>query len=999
MPLSTHSNDLTETKLYLMLKDAKFICQRSELNESLSKILLKYYKKSVKLMGEVKTIFKEYTLHDKTHILNVIDIMGRIIPDKTLEKLNCLEIFFLILSACFHDIGMYIEEQEITELKSSKDFQKSLYDFAHNKSKLSKLRKEIKEIGLDDNKKTEKNNDINLLEEIHLVNFMRGSHGERGVTFLTQNYLQKEDLKIDEVSIIPTLSKICQSHTKSLNDIDLDHHELISTIRVNSIYLGIILRLADILDFDRTRSPPELLDSIQSTRSLEEWNKHISVLGQNISQDNIIFHCECEKPKYQHIIYEFIQIIEQEIVQCKEKCNNFPQDFAYYKLNLPLRIDRSKIKPKDDKYIYRELFIQLNKEQVINLFMGLHTYNHPSLCIRELGQNAIDALTLRRALYQYYDDDEPKLEINFKHVLEEDGTEIVICRDTGIGMSLDEINQFLLVSGNSYYKSYDYKRWKTKFNNKKINCEIIAKFGIGFFSCFMIGDYIKVSTRKDFGPSKGYGEPYVIQIDGSQEIITVSKGDADQKVGTRIEISKREKEIYHHPNWDRIKLEETLNEYFVITEFPINIEVTVPNMEVHKTLEPKFCNFHTLVEETFKRIKTYTFDYKKMHSNLEGEIRTTFLIDEKGIITLRNDEAKIEIEKGSYKMGELRQHDSSFRTCFNGIVVYGAFGRERSQHQRGGSNLFSYPFSSATLNVIGDLQGSLDLNRTGYHRSDYDPKWRRLRNLAFNAYHKMWETIIENEEIKEPEKLWILFIIYKVNPLYFSADTIKSLKFPFIKKGDIKWLKLEEITEFNLCIDKDNWTYRIENDYILKPTLNIEEWQLERDIHINLPEIITKFIKIDFNLEEQLIKVKLNLETPPTIEYSPDHGYFFFVPFNKESILTLEWIKYPPNRFLGVFNSNHPISEIVASINYKPFEKLSKKEKFCSFILSLLDDYSFYKYYINKEEPSNFMKYIGHLYIHLNEIGEDLSVIIPFEIFLNDIGIIEINDDLLRSWQ
>ncbi len=998
MPLSTHSNELEETLLFSRLKDSKFPCQKSELNELLSEISMKYYKEAVQIMEKVKSIFKEYTLHDKTHILNVIDIMGRIIPNETLEKLNCLEVFLLILSACFHDIGMYMEEDDIRQLKSSKEFQKSLYEFAQYKSNLAKLKNKIEKINLDEDQKTEINSDINLLEEIHLINFLREAHGGRAANFLTNNYQENKDLIIDNVPIIPTLSKICQSHTKSLYDIDVSHDELISTFQVNSIYLCLILRLADILDFDRTRTPPELLDNIQSTRSLEEWKKHLSVLGVNISQDKIIFQCECEKPKYQYIINKFLDTIEQEIVRCKEKCNSFPHNFSYYKLNLPLKIDRSKIKPKDNKYIYRDLFIQLNKEQVITLFMGLHTYNHPSLCIRELAQNSIDALTLRRALSQYYNSREPKLEINFKHVLQEDGTEVLICKDTGVGMDLEDINKFLLVSGNSYYHSYDYNRWKTKFDEKEIKCDIIAKWGIGFFSCFMIGDHIKVSTRKDLGPTKGYGEPFIIQIDGSQEIITIAKGDEDQYVGTKIEIIKREKVIYHHPDWDTIRLAKILNEYFVKTDYPINIEVTVPNLEVKKTLLPDFFIFPTKLEQSYKKIKTYTVDYKNIHPKLEGGIRTSFLTDKDGIITIQNEEAKIEIEKNNYKIGIISQHDEAFRTCFNGIVVLGALGRDRPKHQRGGSNLFSYPFSSATLNVIGDLQAPLDLNRTGYRISSHDLKWRRLKDLAFNAYYKMWEGIIEEQKFDDPEKLWILFIIYSVKVSRFSNDIIMKLHFPFIKDEDIKWLKLEDIKEIKLITEQDMWTYQTENGYILKPTKDIGTWQLNGYKLNYLHHILTKFIKIDFNKTTQIPEISLNLETPPTIEYVPEYGYFFFVPFNENSILTLEWIEYEPNIFWEVFNSNHPISEIVASTSYKPDENLSEKERFCRSITHLLDNHRFYNNYKNNEKPSSFMKYIAHLYIYLINTKEDLENIIPFNVFFKDMGIIEVNDKLLRSW-
>ncbi len=998
IPLSTHSNELEETILFSMLKNSEFDCQKPGLNGILSEILIKYYKEAGQYMERVKSLFEEYTLHDKTHILNVIDIMGRIIPKETLELLNCLEVFLLILSACFHDIGMYVEENDITQVRASKAFQKSQYEFAHYKSNLAKLKNEKEKMNSNEPQAKEISKNIKLQEEIHLIAFLRDSHGDRAIKFLENNYLRNEDFIIDNISIIPILSKICQSHTKSLQDIEVSHDELITTFQVNSMYLCLILRLADILDFDRTRTPLELLDRISSVKSMEEWNKHLSVLGVNISSNKIIFQCECEKPKFQHIINNFLNTIEQEILQCKEICNSFPHDFAHYKLNLPLKINRSKIIPKDKSYIYQELFIRLNKEQIINLFMGLHIYNNPSLCIRELAQNSIDALSLRKAMYLYYDSPQPKLEINFKYILQEDGTEVLICKDFGIGMDLNDINQFLLVSGNSYYHSYHYSNWKTKFRQKDIKCEIIAKFGIGFFSCFMIGEQIKVTTRKDLGPTKGYGEPFIIYIDGSREIITVSRGHKDQEVGTQVEIFKQKKEIYHHPDWDRIRLEITINEYFVKTEYPINIEVTIPNLEVKKTLSPDFIIFPTLLELTYEKIKTYTFDYNRIHPNLEGGIRTSFLSDKDGNITIQNEEGKVEIEKSNYRIGAISQHDSAFRTCFNGIVVYGAFGRERSEHQRGGSNIFAYPFSSATLNVIGDLQARLDIDRTGYRISRFDPKWRRLKDLAFEAYYKMWGEIIENEKIENPEELWILFTIYSVNVLRLSNDRIVELHFPFIKDEVIEWVKLGDIKEIKLNSNQDSWTYQMKDGAILKLTEKIRSWQFERHNLNHLHHIITKFIKIDFNETNQFPEISLNLETPPSIEYVPDFGYFFFVPFNNDSILTLEWIKYDPNSLWGVFNSAHPISLIIAKTSYKSYENLSEKEKFCSAIMHLLDGPGFYNFYRNDENPSNYMKYIANYYLHLINIGENLDDIIPFNVFCKDKGVIQVNDELIRSW-
>ncbi len=209
---------------------------------------------------------------------------------------------------------------------------------------------------------------------------------------------------------------------------------------------------------------------------------------------------------------------------------------------------------------------------------------------------------------------------------------------------------------------------------------------------------------------------------------------------------------------------------------------------------------------------------------------------------------------------------------------------------------------------------------------------------------------------------------------------------------------MKDIKEIKLITEQDIWTYQTENEYILKPTKNIEAWQLEKNKLSYMHHVLTKFIKINFNMVTQTPEINLNSENPPTIEYAPKHGYFFFVPFNDDSIFTLEWIKYEPNIYWGVINSNHPISEIIASTSYKPDEDLSEKEKFCQSITHLLDNHMFYDIYKNNEKPSSFMRYIAHLYIYLIDAKENLENIIPFKVFFKNMGIIEVNDELIRRW-
>lgn len=69
-----------------------------------------------------KTVVKhmpEYTLHDEVHLVEVVRLMGCIIPERTLSKLSALELAALILSAAYHDIGMAPSDAEVRALLSS----------------------------------------------------------------------------------------------------------------------------------------------------------------------------------------------------------------------------------------------------------------------------------------------------------------------------------------------------------------------------------------------------------------------------------------------------------------------------------------------------------------------------------------------------------------------------------------------------------------------------------------------------------------------------------------------------------------------------------------------------------------------------------------------------------------------------------------------------------------------------------------------------------------
>lgn len=113
-----------------------------------------------------------------------------------------------------------------------------------------------------------------------------------------------------------------------------------------------------------------------------------------------------------------------------------------------------------------------------------HMYTSSNVVVRELIQNAVDAITARRTL-------EPahvggvRLELTKPG----DGMPTLCVSDDGIGLTRDEVEMFLSTVGGSSKR--------TEEDAEKVAEEggFLGRFGIGLLSCFMVSDEIVVVTR------------------------------------------------------------------------------------------------------------------------------------------------------------------------------------------------------------------------------------------------------------------------------------------------------------------------------------------------------------------------------------------------------------------------------------------------------------------------------------------------------------------------
>ena len=68
---------------------------------------------------------------------------------------------------------------------------------------------------------------------------------------------------------------------------------------------------------------------------------------------------EFERPIYEKIAKGFMDLIDSELIAAKNIVDLFPGEFERYYFELPLRVDRSRMRPKNDAYIYYDLEFSL----------------------------------------------------------------------------------------------------------------------------------------------------------------------------------------------------------------------------------------------------------------------------------------------------------------------------------------------------------------------------------------------------------------------------------------------------------------------------------------------------------------------------------------------------------------------------------------------------------------------------------------------------------------
>lgn len=196
---------------------------------------------------------------------------------------------------------------------------------------------------------------------------------------------------------------------------------------------------------------------------------------------------------------------------------------------------------------------QVDLRGVVDL-LSRHIYSGPRVYLRELLQNARDAITARRE----FDGSGSRITIT---PLSDASGEFVL-RDDGIGLTAAEVADLLATVGRSSKRDiFDMPR-----------SDYLGQFGIGLLSCFMVADTIVIRSRSARG---GASVEWSGSADGTFQVVEL---DEELPIGTSVHLVPRfDADELLRPAAVR-ELATTFGEFL-----PVRVTIDAPGGEVNVT--------------------------------------------------------------------------------------------------------------------------------------------------------------------------------------------------------------------------------------------------------------------------------------------------------------------------------------------------------------------------------------------------------------------------------
>lgn len=231
-------------------------------------------------------------------------------------------------------------------------------------------------------------------------------------------------------------------------------------------------------------------------------------------------------------------------------------------------------------------------------------YTNKEIFLRELISNASDACNKLRYHNIVNNTSTTQDHIYQIHVVVDSKEKTIIISDSGIGMDNNDLDNYLGTIAQSGVQKFQ----KLLTSSSSENPDLIGKFGVGFYSAFMVASKVEVLSKK---VSQSFVYKWV--SDGTNEY-TLEKVNCDLEQGTKITLYIKDSCIEF---LDNHRLHSIIKTYSSHINFPIKLY----------TKDGKFDIVNRIPALWLKDIKSISFvEYKNFYNHVSYQQDDPFLI-------------------------------------------------------------------------------------------------------------------------------------------------------------------------------------------------------------------------------------------------------------------------------------------------------------------------------------------------------------------------------------
>lgn len=476
------------------------------------------------------TFFPDYTDHGISHINNVLASIENQITDSSWETLSPADAAAIVSSAIYHDCAMHLTIDGFNHLVSIEyksprsSFQNTeeswanlFIKFLHESARWDGTK--LIDIFGDTNPSPHVEIPIENLDSrtSRLIGeFIRRHHARLAHEIALIGISSSKDTRIFLLSDLKEEERdlfgfIARSHNMAIRDaVDrLPSRSRRRYLDVLTPYIMALLRIADYIQIDANRAPHQILQlkHLRSPISILEWKKHNAVLDLHQYGDDPEALEVISSPESVHIFSGLKKLFRGIQIELDETWASLGEVYGLIpdlrNLGLKTRRIHSNLdnitefeKSNRPAYIPKEIKLQSAGAELLQLLVAPLYGNRPSIGIRELMQNAVDATVERKSYLDIHSHEKPTYtpKVSIELRVNDDGTGSLEITDNGIGMTLDTVENYFLKAGASFRKS---SWWKNEFVDEGGSSQLrrTGRFGIGALAAFLIGQKIEVTTR------------------------------------------------------------------------------------------------------------------------------------------------------------------------------------------------------------------------------------------------------------------------------------------------------------------------------------------------------------------------------------------------------------------------------------------------------------------------------------------------------------------------